>query len=53
MPLNYQNNVFSELIEKYSTWEDMRKYLESEEGGFFRVADKDEKNGFCLIRYEK
>jgi hypothetical protein len=49
----YQNNVFKELIEKYSTWDDMRKYLESEDGGLFRIADKNDDSGFSLIRYEK
>ena len=53
MPLNYENNVFKELVEKYSTWDDMRKYLESEEGGLFRIADKNEDTGYGLIRYEK
>ena len=53
MPLNYQNNVFKELVEKYSTWDDMRNYLESEEGGLFRIADKNEEAGYSLIRYEK
>jgi hypothetical protein len=52
MPLNFQINVFKELIEKYAKWEDLRKYLESEDGGLFRVVDNDEKT-FCLIRYEK
>ena len=49
----YQNIVFKELIEKYSTWDDMRKYLESEDGGLFRIADKNDDSGFSLIRYEK
>jgi hypothetical protein len=53
MALNYQNNVFKELIERYSTWDDMRKYLESEEGGLFRIADKNDESGFCIIRQEK
>ena len=53
MPLNYQNNVFKELVEKYSTWDDMRNYLESVEGGLFRIADKNEEAGYSLIRYEK
>ena len=53
MALNYQNNVFKELVERYSTWDDMRKYLESEEGGLFRIADKNDESGFCIIRQEK
>ena len=50
--MTVQINVFKYLTEKYANWEDLRKYLESEEGGLFRVVDTDE-NGNCLIRYEK
>jgi hypothetical protein len=53
MLINYQNNVFKGLIERYSTWDELHTYLESEEGGLFRIVDKNEENGFCLIRYEK
>jgi len=53
MSINFQNNVFKELIEKYSTWDELCKYLESDEGGLFRIVDKNEENGICLIRYEK
>lgn len=52
MPINYQINIFKDLIEKYPKWDDLKKYLESEEGGLFRVVDNDEKSN-CLIRYEK
>jgi hypothetical protein len=52
MPNQFQISVFKDLTEKYPNWEDLRKYLESEEGGLFRVVDKDE-SGNCLIRYEK
>lgn len=52
MALQYENNTFKELIEKYPTWDELSKYLESEEGGLFRIIDKNDK-GFCLIRYEK
>jgi hypothetical protein len=52
MTLQYENNTFKELIEKYPTWNELSKYLESEEGGLFRIVDKNNK-GFCLIRYEK
>lgn len=53
MVLHYENNVFSDLIQKYSTWEEMRKFLESEEGGLFRITDTNEESNLCLIRYEK
>jgi hypothetical protein len=52
MTLQYENNTFRELIERYSTWDELSKYLESEEGGLFRIVDKNDK-GYCLIRYEK
>jgi hypothetical protein len=52
MPVQFEINVFKDLIAKYPNWDDLRKYVESEEGGLFRVVDKDD-NGLCLIRYEK
>jgi hypothetical protein len=52
MTLQYENNIFKELIEKYPTWDELSKYLESEDGGLFRIVDNNDK-GFCLIRYEK
>jgi hypothetical protein len=52
MSLHFQINIFKDLLEKYQSWEELQKYLESNEGGMFRIADKNE-NGFCLIRYEK
>ena len=52
MALQFEINVFKNLIEKYSSWEELQKFLESNEGGLFRIIDKNE-NGFCLIRYEK
>ena len=52
MPIQFELSIFKDLIEKYPSWEELQKFLESNDGGLFRVADKDEK-GFCLIRYEK
>lgn len=52
MPLQFEISIFKDLIEKYQSWDELHKYLESDEGGLFRIVDKDEK-GFCLIRYEK
>lgn len=52
MDLQLEISVFKDLIEKYPSWEQLQTYLESEEGGLFRIADKNE-DGFCLIRYEK
>jgi len=44
--------VFKDLIEQYPTWEQLEHYLESEEGGLFRVVDRCLPS-LCLIRYEK
>ena len=47
------NTVFQELRSRYQTWEQLEKYLESEEGGLFRVVHQNKDNGLSLIRYEK
>lgn len=52
MVLIYQTTIYKELIEKYPTWDELKQYLESDEGGLFRVVDLQE-NGLCIIRYEK
>jgi len=53
MPIQYKINVFKDLVTQYPSWEELQKYLESPEGGLFRVADNKEDSGFCVIRYEK
>jgi len=53
MPIQYEINVFKDLVTQYPSWEELQKYLESSEGGLFRVVDNKEDSGFCLIRYEK
>lgn len=53
MSLIYENYVYKNLIEKYPTWDKLRLYLESEEGGLFKVSDIDKSNNMCIIRYEK
>ena len=51
--------VFKDLIKQYPTWEELEHYLESEEGGLFRVVDRhmpctsERGSSLCLIRYEK
>lgn len=52
MALIYQTTIYKELIEKYPTWDVLKQYLESEEGGLFKVVDLQE-NGLCIVRYEK
>jgi hypothetical protein len=53
MPIQFQINVFKDLVTQYPSWEELQKYLESPEGGLFRVVDNTEDGEFCLIRYEK
>jgi hypothetical protein len=54
MSRSVQVNQFKELLEKYPTWDDMRKYLESEEGGLFRITNGiGTEDGLAMIRYEK
>ena len=52
MSIHFEVDTFKGLIETYPEWKDLQKYLESSEGGFFRIVDGDD-NGLCLIRYEK
>ncbi len=52
MSIQFEVNTFKELIETYPEWTDLQKYLESSEGGLFRIVDRDE-DGLCMIRYEK
>jgi hypothetical protein len=52
MPIQFELSIFKDLIEKYPSWEELQKFLESNDGGLFRVIDKSD-DGFCLIRYEK
>lgn len=53
MALKYENKVYKELVEKYTTWDMLKAFLESDEGGIFKVADTQESSGLCIIRYEK
>jgi hypothetical protein len=53
MPLKFEINIYKELIEKYPTWNDLQQYLESNEGGLFKVCDRDDSQNHCLIKYEK
>ena len=52
MSRSYSIDVFQKLIQNYPTWSELEQYVESEEGGRFRIADRNEQ-GLCLIRYEK
>ena len=50
---SFENNIYKNLINQYPSFQDLRSYLESEEGGLFRVVDNDISHDLCLIRYEK
>jgi len=49
----FKNAIYKQLIESYPEFHSLRSYLESEEGGLFRVVDHDIANDLCIIRYEK
>ena len=51
--MHIQINVFKDLVTQYPSWVELQKYLESPEGGLFRVVDNTDDGEFCLIRYEK
>ena len=51
MTYTFDITVFKDLIARYPTWNDLRDYLESVDGGMFR--DVDNAGRFCLIRYDK
>jgi hypothetical protein len=51
MTIQYEQTVFKDLLEAYPTWKELEAFLESEQGGQFRVVDQ--KGDLCIIRYEK
>ncbi len=51
MSINYTISVFKDLVSKYQTFEDLSKYLESEDGGLLKLTEFG--GGVCIIRYEK
>jgi len=52
MAFSYDLSVFSALRETYPTWDAFRAYMESKEGGGFRIVEE-HPSGLCLLRYEK
>ena len=52
MTIHYENTLFRDLIKKYKTWDELKSFLESDEGGLFRIVDSND-SGLCIIRYEK
>ena len=51
--VSFENTIYKQLIQRYPDFQSLRNYLESEEGGLFRVVDNDIANDLCIIRYEK
>jgi hypothetical protein len=51
MTIQYEQTVFKDLLAAYPTWKELEAYLESEQGGQFRIVDQ--KGEMCIIRYEK
>jgi hypothetical protein len=49
--ISFELDIFNELRKKYTDWESLRSFLESEEGGYIRVIDKS--NKLCIVRYDK
>jgi len=49
----FNNTIFRDLRERYPIWEQLEVFLESEEGGLFRVIDQKKDREWVLIRYEK
>lgn len=49
--ISYNVYVFQELINKYSSFESLKEYLESENGGLLKFTDF--QNDMCIIKYEK
>ena len=49
----FELTIYKDIIEQYPTWNELRSYLESEEGGLFRIVDMDILCNICIIRYEK
>ena len=49
----FELRIYKDIIAQYPTWNELRAYLESEEGGLFRIVDMDILCDLCIIRYEK
>lgn len=50
--MSFTTNVFSELVNKYSSWDALRIFLMSAEGGKLRVLSQ-ENDDLAIIRYTK
>lgn len=50
--MEYSISVFHNLITKYTSWDKIRVFLESEEGGMFKIGEVNDREE-CIITYEK
>jgi hypothetical protein len=50
---SFEINIFKDLVVKFPLWKDLKEYIESDEGGAFRIVDENTENRLCIIRYEK
>ena len=48
--MSFTVDTFSSLSKKYSTWAEVKAFLESEDGGSLRVVEQE---GVAVIRYDK
>jgi hypothetical protein len=49
--MSFSIDTFATLNKKYTTWADLKAFLESKDGGNLRVIEQDD--GIAIIRYEK
>jgi Txe/YoeB family toxin of Txe-Axe toxin-antitoxin module len=50
---SFEHVIYKQLIQRHPDFHSLRSYLESDEGGLFRIVDHDIANDLCIIRYEK
>jgi hypothetical protein len=50
--INYILDIYKKLIDKYSSWDELKCFLEGPDGGILKITDVSD-NGFCIIRYDK
>ena len=50
--MSYVLSTFSELVSKYSSWEELRSYLVSKDGGSLRLIEPVDSN-LVIVRYTK
>jgi len=51
--MTYTLNHFEQLCTKYPTWNELKQFLLSAEGGCLRIVESDDSPGFAICRYVK